>query len=326
MRSIKAKECRKLFGLMMFLAVLFVLESDAFAIISIGCGWTGANIPGGGAELRSKGESKIGLNYSYKHADRLVRESQNEANDIDVKNLWTSLTLSYEYGVTDQLTIISELPHSVNVRRQGYNAANPEYHSSGIGDFVLSGRCWLSSPSPNKWNFFGELGLRSPTGEDEERDIEGNYKKVYIQPGLGQWGLIPSFGFYKEVGGLSFTGSIGCTLNLNKNDAGYESANAIHASIGGARNFLVFGKEDKYQFTASLFFLGVWIGDKDKRDGVEVSNTGGTWYYANPGISFTPNSGKFSFYLSTPISLSRDVNSLQTYEKISYNFGIEFRF
>jgi len=190
----------------------------------------------------------------------------------------------------------------------------------------LSGRYWFSPPSSEKWNFFGELSLRTPTGTDDERDVQGNFKKSYIQPGLGQWGLTPTIGFFKEVGGFSFTGGIGHTFNLNKNDAGYESADTTQASISGARNFLVFGKQDKYQFTGSLSFFGVWINDKDKRDGVEVGNTGGTWYYISPGISFTPNGGGFSLYLSTPISISRDVNSLQTYEKISYNFGIEYKF
>ena len=168
--------------------------------------------------------------------------------------------------------------------------------------------------------------MRTPTGTDNERDIQGNYKKAFIQTGLGQWGLTPGVGFFKEVGGFSFTGSIGHTFNLNKNDAGYESANTTQASVGGARNVLVFGENDKYQFSASLFLFGIWIGGNDKRDGVEVGNTGGTWYYIDPGLSFTPDGGSFSFYLSTPISLYRNVHSLQTYEKISYNFGIEYRF
>ena len=146
----------------MFLAVFIFSETNAFSAISIGCGWTGANIPGGGAEIRLKGESKLGLNYGYKYADKLYREGSEVPNDIDVKNLWTSLNLSYEYGVTDRITVIGEIPYSANVRRQGNNPANPEYFTSGFGDFVLTGRYWFSTPSTTDWNFFGELGMRTP--------------------------------------------------------------------------------------------------------------------------------------------------------------------
>lgn len=282
-------------------------------------------MPGlGGAELRKEGKFRIGLDYSYRNGDSLIeRTDVDHKNKLAVENLWTRLTFDVEYGLTDRITLKGQIPYVMNARQEGY--ANNHYTADGFGDLVLGGRYWFLEPDLAGWNVYAELDLRLPTGDDNET-WKGKPKKAYIQPGLGQWGLLPSAGVYKGFGDFSFTASAGGVLNFGRNHVGYESADAFVAAIGGSWTPLKLGPEKKTLISASLLFSGVWIHKRDTRDGEPVKNTGGEWIYATPGVSLSPDGGNFSVFLAVPITLYARVHRLQCYEDYSVDFGVQYRF
>ncbi len=267
----------------------------------------------------------MGLDYAYRHGDKLIQGNDvDHQNDLGVKNLWTRLTLDIEYGVTDQITFVTEIPYVMNARTQDNN--NTYYEAHGFGDWVLGGRYWVAKPDLAGWNAYAEVDVRVPTGEDDQ-EWKGKPKKSYMQPGLGQWGVMTSAGFYKGVGDFTFTGSVGGVFNFGESSSEYDSADAGMASIGMSWIPLQWGDGPKKSMVGlSLYLAGIWIPENDTRNGVTVGNTGGEWYYYVPGLYFSPDGGNFSIYLSTPITAYASVHDLQCYEAYAVNFGMQVRF
>lgn len=274
--------------------------------------------------MRKAGTCRVGLDYAYRHGDMLIRGSDiDHDNDLGVKNLWTRYTFDVEYGITDQFTAVVELPYVVNYRRQDNN--NTYYESHGVGDLVAGGRYWGREIDLSSWNFYAEVDVRFPTGEDDQM-YRGQPKRSYIQPGLGQWGLMTSAGFYVGAGDFAFTGSAGGVFNFGENSLDYDSADAGMASVGGSWTPLQLGAEKKTLIGISFYLSGIWIPENDERDGVTVGNTGGEWYYATPGAFFSPDGGNFTLYISFPVTLYADVHDLQCYEPYAFNLGMQYRF
>ncbi|MBI2930065.1 MAG: hypothetical protein HYY16_00310 [Planctomycetes bacterium] len=274
--------------------------------------------------MRFEGTWKLSMDYSYKHGDKLIRgHDVDHKNKIGVENLWTRLTVGLEHGLTDQLTLHGEMNYQLNEREEGVK--NNYYQAHGFGDLVLGGRTWFLEPDLADWNFFVGLDTRFPTGDDDDR-WKGQFKKSYILPGTGQWGLLPSAGFYKGLGDFALTGAVGGVFSLNKNDAGYESADVAHAALGASWVPFQLGPQQKTLIGTSLFATAIWIPENDTRDGVTVGNTGGEWYNIVPGVFFSPDGGNFTAYLSIPITAYATVHDLQCYEAYSVSFGVQYRF
>jgi hypothetical protein len=244
-------------------------------------------------------------------------------NAIGVKNLWRRTTAGLEYGYTDQITLRGEMNYQWNEREEGFK--NNYYGAQGLGDLVLGARYWLSDPNPSGWNFYVGADVRFPTGDDDGKH-KGKYKQAYILPGSGQWGVLPNAGFYKGMGDFAFMGAAGAVFSLGENDAGYEAANVYHASLGVSWTPFKLGKRKETLIGTSLFGTAIWIPERDKRNGVAVGNTGGEWYSVVPSVFFSPNGGKFTAYISVPITAYAKVHSLQCYEAYSVSCGVQFRF
>ena len=271
------------------------------------------------------------MDYAYKFGDRLIRvQTDTPQTGLDVKNLWNKINWGIEYGITNRMTVGVDVPISFNAREEGY--INNYYTGHGWGDVSLKGRYWLKNPDPRGWNFYVTPSLTLPTGSDAERDGRGSFKKPYIVPGSGQWTPAISVGFQKGIGidnGLSrftISGTIGHLWTMDRNDAGYDSADAWFGSIGGSWIPRHFGKEEERLFGVSLYITEIRIGGWDTRDGQRVNNTGGKWFDINPGVFFSPDSGRFtaSFGLAHPLWVK--VHSLQTNQTLSYTFGFAYRF
>jgi hypothetical protein len=271
------------------------------------------------------------MDYAYKFGDRLIRIDAEESNaTLGVKNLWNKLNVNAEYGVTDRLTLSLNVPYSVNAREEGYK--NNYYTSHGFGDVSVGGRYWFRSPNPNAWNFYVAPGLSLPTGSDAETDAAGAWKKPYIVPGSGQWtpslsvGLNKGFGAEEGFTKFNLVANGGRLWTLGANDAGYDSANAYFAGVGGSYIPASFGPESQAFVGIGMYVTGIRIAGWDTRDGVRVNNTGGKWIDINPNVFFSPDGGRFTMSFSVAHPVYVKVHSLQTNQVLSYSFGLAYRF
>lgn len=274
-----------------------------------------------------EGTFKFNINYTYENADRLIREGKLEDSlqkQISVKNRWAALSTGLEYGVTDRFSLSVAVPFNVNVREEGYK--HNEYDAHGFGDLAVRGRYWFAKPDRDAWNFHGGLGLSVPTGDSGEKQSDGSYKKDYIQPGAGQWTILPSVGFVKNFGDLNFSGTVGYVWSLGEDDAKYDTAEATHVTLGVSNPFVRFGKDQQRILGGSFSMKGTFIPEHDDVDGVRVANTGGTWISAIPGLYFSPDGGKFTTYFAFSIPVFTEVHSLQCYSDYAVHFGITYHF
>jgi hypothetical protein len=113
---------------------------------------------------------------------------------------------------------------------------------------------------------------------------------------------------------------------LDKNAAGYDSADAWFGSAG--LNYIPghFGEESQRYFGLGLYVTEVRIGGWDTRDNTIVTNASGKWLDLDPTVYFTPDGGKFTASFSVAHPFYIKVHSLQTTQSLSNSFGLAYRF
>lgn len=287
--------------------------------------------------MRPEDTWRLSFDFSYKYGDKLIYKDDiqyERQKQLGVKNLWTRFNLGVEYGVTDQLTLGLNVPFVLNYREE--QKSKVYYEAHGLGDVSFHGRYWFLDLD-EELNAYVEAGVGFPTGRDDETYAFQKYKKAYIQAGSGQWAPTAGVGLKWTTGDFMVSGSAGYVWTVGENDAvsftnpnvdraGYDSADALFASVGAGWTALRAGESDEVLFGPSLFFTGTFIPGFDVRDGVRVANTGGDWISVVPGLFFSPDGGKLVISVSAAVPLIIDVHSLQCAETASYMFGVSYRF
>jgi hypothetical protein len=308
----------------LFAASLFLAPS-LHAQATAGCGCTGASIPSlSAAEMRKAGTWKLSMDYAAKYARNLITGTKiDRVNAIGVKDEWTKVTVGLDYGITNRLTVGGEINYSLNSRSEGNHSI--WYSTHGIGDAIIGARYWLAEPDLAGSNFYVGLDTRLPTGADDQMWM-GAPRKSYQQVGTGQLGLIPAVGFYKGVGNVGIVAKAGGIFNFGKNDWEYESADGFIGSLGGQWVPFQFGPEKKRLVGLGLHATAIVIPGHDKKAGVEVGNSGGTWTNIVPSISFSPDAGNFTSFISVPVPAYTNTHGLQCFETHAVSVGGQVRF
>ena len=189
-----------------------------------------------------------------------------------------------------------------------------------VGEYTIPFSTWEYSPRLTLL-----AGIKFPTGKTDVANEEGEEAEITIQPGTGSWDGIFGLNFYQPLFNLkSITGglytrlplNLGLTFQVNgKGKDDYKLGSQILAHVG--TEYLLFPR-------VNLLFQanGRWQDFADVGATAEFrSNTGGTWIFASPGLSFSFTNA-FSAYSYAQLPVYQKVNGIQQVAKLNLQFGV----
>ncbi len=161
-------------------------------------------------DYRSSGhwELDIGFRHQYSHRHFIgtaeqVQRAREHSEVINQINL-TNLVLTYQK--TPRWSFQANVPVLI-ASRHSQNTPNVVFHSSGIGDIILSAQTWLwKPPTESRGNIAVGFGVMLPSGDPGVTNFldTGNGKTLRvvdqsIQLGEGGWGIVASTQAFKAV-------------------------------------------------------------------------------------------------------------------------------
>jgi len=298
------------------------------------------------------GRWNIGLRIETTRFDRLsddklleLREADDEADLHSIGSLLDT-SLNAAFGINDNLTIGVKLPYLVrdDIREpaHGHGDEEEEHHddeeehadeqseehadgeierlgnSEGLGDLSVYG-LWRFHQNPqNDSNLAVLFGVKTPTGDTNQRTMDGHKFETELQPGSGSWdpfaGLAASrnFGSWVVNGNFSYTLATEGSQNTTLGD--------IFAYNGGVA-YAPARSDGGIDWSLSLEFNGEW------RDKVEIgdmteANSGGHWLHLSPGLSARGET--WSVFASVGLPVIDDPNGYQDGRDYRFLVGVQF--
>ena len=232
-------------------------------------------------------------------------------------------SISASYGVTGNFTISARLPYikRENIREGELEGGFPEAHthgdSSGLGDLILAGQYRISKSAGTDISI--HAGIKLPTGETNEKDIEGERFETEFQPGSGSKDLLigasishqsGKFGYHANILfnktsegsqsteiGDSLSYNVALTYKLN----GHDHTSHDHSQNNGADNTSI-------QWDLMLELNGE-SRRRNKISSASETHSGGNVMLLSPGIRIS--SGNISGFLSYGIPVVENQNGKQ---------------
>src|SRR3972149_10978901 len=233
------------------------------------------------------------LNSVYKGTEEITNPGAKE-------EYWTTEITGF-YGITEDLMLLGVVPYKqtkLNGHLHVHADGEVEVHSdmkgdqSGLGDVMLLGR----------YNFFkthtidttttvaGLLGIKFPTGKTDGKTKDGmEYLDSHLQLGTGSTdyliGLSASHAIQKFSLSANLLGII--TTEGKAGDTRHQFGNSLNYDITAKYRI------HPYELapTAAQLFVAIGVNgetrEREKENGAEVINSGGSTIYASPAIQLT---------------------------------------
>lgn len=198
-----------------------------------------------------------------------------------------------------------------------------EWNYEGFGDALLSA---FVSPGGvfegDTWSGALMLGIKAPTGKDEVEAIEGHQPEPMARPGTGSWDALVGFQVRRALVTRTFAGeaipmplSFGITGRVNGTGTeDYKIGNEVVANLSSG-----------WALASNVTFLAQVnsrFRAKDEAAGTTEENTGGSSWYATPGIRV--GSGPVGFYGYWQLRLYENVNGIQITAPSHFMAGVNY--
>lgn len=312
-----------------------------------------------GAATLDQGKSAVSLILEFISLDELS-DATLEAAAADHQHVHSlsgieSLSISYAYGFTNNFILSVRLPHvsRIDIREgrhehiheparepgAGLDAGAADAHgehtapaveqventaqnlgnADGIGDLVLLGQHRFHR-GPGGLELAALGGVKTPTGETDERDRNGERFDAEFQPGSGSWDGLVGLAATQRRGAWSLDGNILYTA-VSEGTQDTDLGDRFHYNFGVS--YRAFGREAAephhhvpgaaphapgMSLDLVLEVNGEWH-DKQEVDGDEDDNSGGTTVYLSPGLRLA--AGEWSGFLSVGLPIVNDLNGIQ---------------
>ncbi len=273
-----------------------------------------------------KGALIMTLNYDL-NVLKTLKEGTNVLDDDLRERQTQSILLGIGYAISNRISIDAFMSYVKQVRiirPVGLPVDNIE--TNGLGDAVLLAKYKLTNPNKPSTQVIAGLGIKLATGPADLRNNNGITLNADLQPGSG------------ALDGILW-------LNASHNLKVRPSMNVF-----GTVTFRMTGENDEY-FGSQVYELGdelqvragvsdrITIGSlvfdpslslryrtagRDVNDDAEIFNTGGSWIFAIPAISYniTPN---LAFNATAELPVFAHVDGTQLSPSFRLNFGIFLR-
>lgn len=278
-----------------------------------------------GATPLPAGSAAVGIRNEYIERDqfsdtRLAALAASGVEDVHGIDSINSASLSFGYGLTDNLSVSARLPfvsrHDIREGELEHGEAEAHAHgdTSGLGDLVALG----------SYRFFSlenmdaaiQVGFKAPTGDTDEAD-GGNRLETEFQPGSGSWDFIIGAAFSRSHGKIGVHANVLANItsegsqNTEFGDALFYNAAVVYPVVGDSPHHHVTAESSHahFQLDAMLEVNGEtrWKNDVG---GMSEPNSGGTIVYLSPGFRLSRvNVGAF---ISAGIPIIDNSKGVQT--------------
>lgn len=236
-----------------------------------------------------------------------------------------SHSLAAAYGATENLTVGLRLPylrrekivegHGHGGEEEGEGGTVELGDAEGMGDLTLFGHYrFLHRPQEGIHAAFF-FGLKAPTGVDDRRSDEGTRFEAEHQPGSGSWDPMAGIAVTKHLGSLCYDANV---LYIVATEGSQETDLGDRLTCNAAFSWRIPGSDHPHAGERSHFHPA-WdliveangeYRQKEKVDGEEDENTGGSVIYLSPGVRYS--GGGFSASLSVGLPVVTDLNGTQS--------------
>ena len=284
----------------------------------------------------ARGRWSMEVAYSFVDQDHVrigtdpatVGEIPGEHNEIETRSdVWTTTARMI---ASERLSLAASLPW---VKR--FHAHEEEHHEDagfyethtwdyeGLGDLLVSGYVTPGGfLNGETWSTSLMLGVKAPTGKEEVEAVEGHQPEPMARPGTGSWDGLVGFQLRRPLTTKTFSGEIipvplAFSITGRVNGTGteeYKIGNEVVANFSGG-----------WGLASNVVFLGqinARFRAKDEEAGATAENTGGTAWYATPGLSVS--SGPVGVYGYWQFRLYENVNGIQITAPSHLMFGVNY--
>jgi hypothetical protein len=184
---------------------------------------------------------------------------------------------------------------------------------------VLGRRQWhAESAQAERLDFYGiNLGLKLPTGERDLRNADGALAERTLQPGTGTTDLLLG-GFFTRTRGSGASWFADALLQspLDTRDH-FKPGTRVSLDLGYRRELGA--------ALAGMLQLNVLFKDRDAGSEAEPANSGGTFLFASPGVSYVV-AKSLQVYAFVQLPLYQYVNGVQLVADWAAVAGVSTRF
>ncbi|KZC16733.1 hypothetical protein RHOFW510R12_01730 [Rhodanobacter sp. FW510-R12] len=229
------------------------------------------------------------------------------------------------YGVTSRLTLFAMAPWYLN---KTLNAATPmgrmRLTASGIGDTQLFARYTLFQlDAPGRSFRIAPLaGVIAPTGSSHTVDRFGPLPRPF-QNGTGAWGGLA--GVVATYQTLAWEFDAGATYQATGTHDGYQ-AGAV-SQLDGSFQYRLWPSRlgaGVPRFLYGVLETNLIRTDRDRTDGLDVPDSGGTQWFVSPGLQFVT----MNYILETAVQIpiAQDMNGHALRDRYIFHIGFRAHF
>lgn len=242
----------------------------------------------------------IRINERYTRLNSVYKGTTEIANPGAKEEYWTTEFTGF-YGITEDLMLLGVIPYKktkLNGHLHVHEDGDVEAHSdmkgeeSGLGDVALLGRYtfFKTHTIDTTTAVAGLLGVKFPTGKTDGKTDDGmEFLDAHLQLGTGSTDYLLGLSFSHSVARFSISANLMAALTTEgkAGDTKHQFGNSLNYDITAKYRI------HPYEFapTAAQVFLALGVNGetrkREKEDGVEVVNSGGSTIYASPSIQLT---------------------------------------
>jgi hypothetical protein len=216
----------------------------------------------------------------------MTSESGDDLSAADRDVNATSLVSVLGYGVTPKLALFAVVPYADKDLGVTVSGNRVSRDSNGLGDVSVFGRFTLiQRDQPGRtFRVAPFLGLKAPTGEDDERDNLGRLPPG-LQAGTGAWDVFGGVVATYQTFAFQADGQVSYRINSEANE--FDPGDEFR--LDGSLQYRLWPRslgEGVPSFLYGVLESNLVYRDNNQMDGATDDNSGGTTLYLSPGLQY----------------------------------------
>lgn len=236
----------------------------------------------------------------------------------------TGLVSVLGYGVSRDLALFGMLPYvdkRLDMRMGGQGITRS---AAGFGDLtVLARHTAFESNAPGRTLRIAPfVGIKAPTGEDDARDRRGRLPQP-VQPGTGSWDVLGGAVLTWQTLEFEIDGQL--SYRANREARGFEAGDVVE--LDGSLQYRLWPRSVGAGVPAFLYGVieaNLVHAAKDRVDGHEDPNSGGTTLFITPGLQYVTR--KWIVEAGVQIPVSQNLNGTALANDYVATVGLRLNF
>ncbi len=253
------------------------------AVLIILCGWTGTTLA---APVTFNTALPVGKGeFVFREQFVFARASEASGSATQDRDVFAALSV-LGYGGNGDLALFGVLPYLDKQLEVSANGQRISRESSGFGDLTLFGRytVFRDDVPGRTFHIAPFVGLKIPTGEDDERDQLGRLPQP-LQLGSGSWD--PFIGIVGTYQTLDFEVDAQLSFQANTEANDFEFGDV--ARLDGSLQYRLWPRnlgEGVPSFLYAVLEANLIYQDRNRINGIEDPDSGGTLLFLTPGLQY----------------------------------------